>query len=156
KYRWIGEEPASFIYVPLTQQPMSEMSYLIRRKAALPAAASLIAPVRQAVRSVDPNVPVIRMQPLRQSADLGLLPQHLAASIAGTLGLLALLLAAVGVYGVTAFAAASRAREFGVRMALGADRGRILRMVMWQGAKLCAIGGAIGLAISVAVTRLLS
>jgi predicted permease len=156
KYRWIGEEPAPFIYVPLAQQPMASMSYLIRRAADLPAGVSLTAQVRQAVRAVDPNVPLIRLQSLRQSADLGMLPQHLAASIAGTLGVLALLLAAVGVYGVTAFAAASRAREFGVRMALGADRGRILRMVMWQGAKLCAIGGAIGLVIAVAVTQLLS
>lgn len=156
KYRWIGEAPASFIYVPLTQQPMQEMNYLLRRAPTLPAGASLLEPVRRALRATDPNVPLIRLQSLRQSADLGLLPQHLAASIAGALGLLALLLAGIGIYGVTAYAAVSRAREFGVRMALGADRNRILRMVIWQGARLCAIGGAIGLAASVAVTRLLA
>jgi hypothetical protein len=131
------------------------MSYLIRRAAALPAASSLFAPVRQAVRSVDPNVPVIRMQPLRQSADLGLLPQHLAASIAGTLGLLALLLAAVGVYGVTRVRRGEpRARVRRAQWPWALTAAGFLRMVMWQGAKLCAIGGAIGLAISVAVTRI--
>jgi len=156
KYRWIGEAPAPFIYVPYAQHAMAEMNYLLRRAQALPAGASLVPQVRQTVRGFDANLPLVRMQPLRQSADLGLLPQHLVASVAGLLGAPALLLAGIGIYGVTAFSAASRSREFGLRMALGADRSRILRLVIGQGVRLCAMGAAIGIALSIGVTRLLS
>ena len=112
--------------------------------------------VRSALKSFNANLPLVGMQSLQSYADLGLLPQRLAASLAGSLGILALLLAGIGVYGVTAFAVASRTREIGVRIALGADRARVMRLVLLQGARLAAIGGAIGLAVSLAVTQLIS
>ena len=155
KYRWIGEEPAPFIYVPYAQNPMREVNYFLRRSAGRTTSASLMPDVRQALKAFDPNLPLVRLHPLRESADLGMLPQRLAASIAGSLGLLSLLLAGIGVYGVTAYAVASRAREIGVRMALGADRRRVMSMVLWQGARLSAIGGALGLAMSFGVSQLL-
>ena len=96
------------------------------------------------------------MQSLRSYADLGLLPQTIAASLAGSLGVLALLLAGIGVYGVTAFAVASRTREIGVRIALGADRARVMRLVLWQGARLVVIGSAVGVVLAVGLTHLLS
>jgi predicted permease len=154
KYRWIGEAPAPFIYVPYAQQPMHDVNFFLRR--ADGSAASLQPAVRQALKQVDPNLPLVRMQPLRAYADLGLLPQRLAASLAGSLGVLALVLAGIGVYGVTAFAVASRTREIGVRVALGAGRGRVMRFVLWQGARLAAIGGAIGLALALGVSQLVS
>jgi predicted permease len=154
KYRWIGEAPAPFIYVPYAQQPTREVNYLVRRDAA--ASLDLQPAVRDALKSFDPNLPLIRMQPLQSYADLGLLPQRLAASLAGSLGVVALLLAGLGIYGVTAFAVASRTREIGVRIALGADRARVMRMVLWQGARLTAIGGAIGLALSLGASQLVS
>ena len=135
---------------------MLEVNYFIRRGTGPAADASLLPAVREALRAFNPNLPLVRMQALRASADLGLLPQRLAASVAGSLGLLALVLAGIGVYGVTAFAVASRTREIGVRMALGADRGRVMRMVLWQGARLSAIGGAIGIAVAIGVTQLIS
>ncbi len=156
KYRWLGEAPAPFIYVPYAQQPMREVNYFVRRADGLPAAASLMPDVRRALKAFDPNLPLVRMQSLRSYADLGLLPQKLAASLAGSLGALALLLAGIGLYGVTALAVASRTREIGVRIALGADRARVMRLVLWQGARLAAIGGAIGTALSLATTRLLT
>ena len=156
EYRWVGEAPAPFIYVPLAQQPMLEVNYFIRRGTGPAAGGPLLPAVREALRGFNPNLPLVRMQSLRASADLGLLPQRLAASVAGSLGLLALVLAGIGVYGVTAFAVASRTREIGVRMALGADRGRVMRMVLWQGARLSAIGGAIGIAVAIGVTQLIS
>lgn len=154
KYRWLGEPPAPFIYVPYAQQPMREVNYFIRRAEQAPAT-DLLPAVRRALKSFDANLPLVRHQSLRQSADLGLLPQRLAASIAGSLGAVALLLAGLGVYGVTAYAVATRTREIGVRMALGADRGRLMRMMLWQGARLAAIGGAIGIALSMGVTQVL-
>ncbi len=111
--------------------------------------------MREAIKSFDRNLPLVRMQPLQTYADLGMLPQRMAASVAGSLGLVALLLAGIGIYGVTAFAVASRTREIGVRMALGADRSRVVRMVLWQGVRLTATGAAIGLALSLGVTQLL-
>ena len=154
KYRWIGEAPAPFIYVPYAQQPMREVNYLVRREST--ASLDLRPAVRDALKSFDPNLPLVRMQPLQSYADIGLLPQRLAASLAGSLGIVALLLAGLGIYGVTAFAVASRTREIGVRIALGADRARVMRMVLWQGARLTAIGGAIGLALSLGASQLVS
>jgi ABC-type antimicrobial peptide transport system permease subunit len=80
----------------------------------------------------------------------------MAASIAGSLGLLALLLAGMGLYGVTAFAVASRTREIGVRMALGADRARVVRLVVWQAARVAGIGGALGLLLAIGVSQLVA
>lgn len=156
KYRWIGEAPAPFIYVPYAQQPMLEVNYFVRRGDRLAAGTVLLPAVRQALRSFDPNLPLVRLQPLRDSADLGLLPQRLAAALAVSLGAVALLLAGIGLYGVTAFAVAGRTKEIGVRMALGADRRRVMRMVLWQGARLSAAGGAVGIALALGVTRILS
>lgn len=152
KYRWIGERQAPFIYVPYAQQPLRAVNYLIRRQ---PSSSLDLQPsVRQALASFDRNLPLIRMQTLQSYADLGLLPQQLAASVAGSLGFVALLLASIGIYGVVAYAVASRAREIGVRMALGADRARVMRMVIWQGARLVAIGGTIGLVLALGATQL--
>jgi len=162
KYRWIGEAPAPFIYVPYAQHPMREVNYFIRRAGggaaadSVAAGAPLLPAVRHALRAFDPNLPLVRLQPLRASADLGLLPQRVAATVAGSLGSLALLLAGIGVYGVTAFAVASRTREIGVRMALGADRARVMRMVFAQGVRLAAIGGSIGVAMAIGVAQLIS
>jgi predicted permease len=155
KYRWLGEEPAPFIYVPYAQEPMRDVNFFLRRAADAPAI-SLQPAVREALKTFDTNLPLVRIQSMRSYADFGLLPQRLAASIAGSLGVLALLLAGIGVYGVTAFAVASRTREIGVRIALGADRARVMRMVLWQGARLAAIGGAIGVALSLLVTQVLA
>lgn len=154
KYRWIGEAPAPFIYVPYAQHPTRDVHYFIRPVSG--DASALQPSLRAAIAAFDRNLPVVRMQSLQSYADLGMLPQKLAASIAGGLGMVALLLAGLGIYGVTAFAVASRSKEIGVRIALGADRARVLRMVLWQGARLTAIGGAIGLALAVAASQVIS
>src|SRR5262249_30365011 len=130
KYRWIGDGPRDFIYVPLTQQPVRRLHFFIRRHSSVDAGVSLQEPVRAAVRDFDRNLPLVEMMPFKQYADTGLLPQRIAASLAGSLGGVALLLAAIGIYAVTAFSVASRTREIGVRMALGADRTRVRRMVI--------------------------
>jgi ABC-type antimicrobial peptide transport system permease subunit len=129
--------------------------YFLRHRAGR--AVELEAPaVRQVLKAFNPNLPLIRDQRLRDLANLGLLPQRLAASVAGSLGLVALLLAAIGLYGVMAYAVAARTREIGVRMALGADRTAIMTATVRQALKLTTVGAIAGLAIALLVTRLLS
>jgi predicted permease len=156
KYRWLGETPRNFIYVPLAQTPTRRLHFFIRRNPALAASVNLQTPVREALKAFDRNLPLIQMTPFRQYADTGLLPQRIAASLAGALGGVALLLAAIGIYGVTAFSVASRTREIGVRMALGADRARVRRMVIGQALRITAIGGTIGLVVAFGLSRLLA
>jgi predicted permease len=154
KYRWIGEAPAPFIYVAYAQEPMREVNFLLRRAAG--SDTPLLPAVRVALNTFDRNLPLVTLQSLSAYADLGLVPQRMAASIAGSLGLLALLLAGMGLYGVTAFAVASRTREIGVRMALGADRARVVRLVVWQAARVAGIGGALGLLLAIGVSQLVA
>jgi predicted permease len=153
KYRWLGDGPRNFIYVPLAQNPMTTVNYFLRRTDA--AQETTLAPaVRGALQSFDPQLPLIHMASFRSYADVGLLPQRLAASLAGALGAVALVLAAIGVYGVTAYAVASRTREIGVRLALGADARRVVREALTQGARITAIGAVVGVGVALAVTHL--
>jgi ABC-type antimicrobial peptide transport system permease subunit len=120
------------------------------------AEASLQTSVRRVLRDYDANLPLVRLQPLSDYASLSLLPQRLAASIAGSLGTVALLLAAIGLYGVMAYAVASRSREIGVRMALGADAPDVVRLMLKYGLRLVAIGGVLGLVAAAGLAQVLS
>jgi predicted permease len=156
KYRSIGERPSQFIYVPISQQLWTRPYFFLRRSASASPATPFEATVRQTLRAFDRRLPLVAFAPLQQYADTGLLPQRIAASIAGSLGALALALAAIGLYGLTAFQVSSRSREIGVRVALGAGHAHILRLVVGEGMRLAVVGGAIGLCLSVGAARLLS
>jgi predicted permease len=155
KYRGLGDQPRQFVYVPLAQTPWTSLRIFLKRNDQF-AAAPLAPAVRQALRDVDRTLPLIDLAPFRQYADVGLLPQRIAASVAGSLGVVALVLSVIGMYGITAFAVASRTREIGVRIALGADRARVVGLVLRQALRLAVIGGVLGLAGAFGLTRLLT
>jgi ABC-type antimicrobial peptide transport system permease subunit len=152
KYRTLGEAPMAFIYVPHAQQFSDDMALLVRRSGT----ASAVPAVRAALRDLDPGLPIIRAQRLADAAAIGLVPQRVAATLAGSLGFVGLLLAAIGIYGVTSFGVAQRRREIGLRMALGAPGPQVLWLVLRQGLGLAAMGVAIGLGLGAIAARLLS
>jgi hypothetical protein len=137
----------NFIYVPLAQQFRPQITFYVRRAGD----ASQIAAMRQVVRDFDPALPVIFAQTLEDATALGLVPQHLAAWVSASVGSAGVLLAALGLYGLTAFAVAQRTREIAVRMALGASRRSILALVLTQSGRLAAFGAGVGLLLAMAV-----
>ena len=151
KYRSIGEAPRNYIYVPLAQQYVPDHFFVVRRAPG----PSRIAELRKAVIAFDPNLPVTYTQTLKDYTALALLPQRLAAWIAASVGTIGLLLAALGLYGLTAFSVAQRTRELALRMALGASREAVLSLVLTQSARLATVGAVVGLALAVGVSVLL-
>ncbi len=114
---------------------------------------ALLPGVRAAVRDVDPRIGVARPQRLRDVFDQSIASQRMMATLVGLFGGVALVLAAVGLYGVMAHMAGQRRTEIGIRLALGAKPASILSLILGEGLRLVAIGSAIGLATALATTR---
>ena len=146
----LGEAASPYFYAPLSQQYMSRVALLVKH-----GGRSAIPQVRAMLREMNPNLPVTTAMGLDQVTALGLIPQRIAASVAGALGSVGLLLAAIGIYGVTSYSVSRRTREIGIRIALGADRSNVLKLVLRQGLLLAVIGVAIGLACAAAASQLL-
>jgi putative ABC transport system permease protein len=153
KYNTLGEEPRPLYYLPLLQEYQGDVVLHVRTNTDPRA---LIAPVRDAIRRVDAAVPVFDMKTMDDHLLIALLPARLAGTLLGASGMLAVLLAAVGIYGVMAYSVAQRTREIGVRMALGASGRQLLVLVIGEGARLTGAGLAIGIVAAVGLTRLLS
>ena len=152
KYRSLDEAPLNYIYVPLAQWYRSGTNLFVRTGNARSVAPAL----RRVIAGLDPHLPILDQQTMEEATAMSLFPQRLAALVSGALGVVALALAMLGIYGVIAYTVAQRTREIGVRVALGATRGSILAMVLRQGLVLAGVGIAIGLAAALAATRLLS
>ncbi len=152
KYRSLGDAPRSFVYVPLQQQYDSRVTIVARTHRGQ----RLAGEIRALVASMNPNLPIVAAQTLDEYTALNLVPQRVAASVSGSLGLVGLLLAAIGIYGVMAYAVTRRTREIGVRIALGAQRADVVGMVLRQGMSLALIGSCVGLLLAAAVSRLLA
>lgn len=149
KYRTLGEEPRLFIHVPLQQQYLPRTTIIARSTHGQRLAGEL----RALLASMNPNLPIVTSQTLEDFAAFGLLPQRIAASISGSLGVVGLLLAAIGIYGVTAYMVTSRTREIGIRMALGAQRADVIRLVLRQGMTLVLAGVVLGVALAAGASR---
>ena len=152
KYRTLGEEPRNFIYVPMAQRYISRAHLLVRVSGPTSPAAA----VRKMIADLDPALPILDQMSFETHAATSLFPQRIALYVAGSLGGVALLLALLGIYGVAAYGVAQRTREIGVRVALGADRGRVVGLVLRHGFRLAGIGVAIGSLAGLGATRLLS
>ncbi len=155
KHFWIAEPPLDFVYLPYTQNPRSALTLVAESNAP---DASTIAPVlREVVSGLDRNMPVFDVRTMQNLYTQRAVktPNMIAESVAG-LGLMGLILAMVGLYGLIAYSVSRRTREIGIRMAIGADRQSVIRMVLKQGLVLGSIGVGAGLVISFFACRLLT
>ncbi|HSM88058.1 MAG TPA: ABC transporter permease [Candidatus Limnocylindrales bacterium] len=152
KYLGPAEDPAPFFYMPGAQHPQLVRTLQVRTASA---PESLIPEVEREIHSLAPGLPLISIETMEQSLEglNGLFFFRMGTRFAGALGLLGLVLALVGVYGVISYAAAQRTHEIGVRMALGASRASILKMVLKQGCVLIGAGVVAGLALTFVAVR---
>jgi len=154
KYALFGEEPTSFVFLSLGQRYASRQVLHIRTREGIEPT-DVIQALRQEVAALDRDVAVERAIPLTAAVGSSLFPQRFAATLIGTFGVLGLVLAGLGVYGVLAHSVAQRTRELGIRVALGARSRDVLRLVLGRGALLAAAGTTAGLAVAAVVTRFL-
>ena len=154
KYHELTEQPRGFVYVPERQRAdLSDITLLVRT-AGDPR--SLLPALGEAVHALDRSLPLFQAITLEDALQQRLDKERGASSVLGVFGGLALLLAALGLYGVMAYAVAQRTREVGVRMALGAERLRVLRQFVGEGVRLATIGIVIGLVLAAALTRVIA
>ena len=152
KYNSLGEEPKAALFRPQLRDYSTAVSMVARTKGD---PKTVLAAMQREMRNLDSTLPLYGMKTLKDHMKIPLFPAKMAAGALGSFGVLALILAAVGIYGVMSYVVAGRTREIGLRMALGARTGNVRRLILRQGMSLALIGSAIGLGIAFATTRLL-
>jgi predicted permease len=153
KYRSLGEQPTPAVFEPVAQSWSSSITLVARSSMPEDQVASLL---RRAVAEIDPSMSTYDGGSLTDQLGLVLFPARIAATILGAFGLLAVVLAATGVYGIMAYAVARRTREIGIRMALGAKPSQVLGAVLSHTALLLAIGTTAGIVLALIAGRLFS
>ena len=151
KYQSLGEDPKSFFYRPLLQDYEPGVQLIVRTTGDTP----IVDALRQQVRALDPRLALVGIETLEQHMQLPLFPARAAGLLLGLFGALALTLAVVGLYGVMSYSVSQRTREIGVRVALGARRIDVVRLIVGQGLRLTLSGMAIGVVCSLALTWIL-
>jgi len=146
------EQTPPFMYFSLLQNYYSTATALVRTRGE---ASNWREEVRREVRALDTALPVFDEKTLEAHSGIGVFDQRLAVSFSSGFGFLTLLLAAIGLYGVVAYVVAARTREIGIRLALGARNSDVVKLTLWNGARLIVVGVAIGLAAAFAVAKLL-
>jgi macrolide transport system ATP-binding/permease protein len=145
KYGSINERPLPQLFFPLSRNDASTLRLFVR---AAGDPSPMVAEVRNAIRGIDPALPVYDARTLNEHMQVAVFAQRMAANLLGAMGVLALLLAAIGLYGVMAYAVSQRTQELGIRLALGASPSSLLNMIVGQGMKLTMLGLVIGLALA--------
>jgi hypothetical protein len=144
KYRYISESGRHFIYVPMKQEPTSQINFYVKHAPGRTVAQD----IRTAMAQVEPSVPIVQLESFDDATALGLIPQRITAWIAGSVGTVGIGLAALGLYGLMAYLVTQRTREIAIRMALGASDGDMQSMVLRQAARLGVTGGIVGLGLA--------
>ena len=150
--RRVGQLDGPFFYTPASPRKFTGLSFVLRTKGNQPAS---ISAVKELARSLDKDA-FVTVEPLEENLRRMLEPQRLGAWFSATVSLLALLLAATGIYGMLSYHVAERTSEIGIRMALGAQRRNVLLLIVGDGMKLAGIGTALGIVAAVALTKVMS
>jgi predicted permease len=145
KYSSINERPLPQLFLPMARSEVSTLRLFVRTDGD---PGPLVTELRNTIRGLDASLPVYDARTLTEHMQTAVFAQKMAANLLGAMGVLALLLAAIGLYGVMAYAVSQRTQELGIRLALGASPGSLLGMIVGQGMKLTAIGLVIGLALA--------
>jgi predicted permease len=154
RYNSLGERTPDYLYLPLSGYPREEVFLQVRGQPG--GEATLRRALPGIVRELDPLLPPVTASSLSDDMRITLLPAQLGAALLGAFGALALVLASMGIYGVASYSVALRTRELGIRAALGATAGDVMRMVLGQSLRVAAIGTAIGLVGALAIARLIA
>ncbi len=152
KIRSLAEDPTPFVYTALGQGDPSAI-WLVAATAGDPE--SLLEPILRAVRAEAPDALIIQERTMARHLRIMTLPLQLGVSALGAFALLALLMASIGLYGTVSYAVAQRSREVGIRLSLGADRGMVVRLLLWSGFRLVLAGAVVGVLVAFALSRLL-
>jgi len=153
KYSWIGEKPQDFVFLAERQNPLRSMTLMAE---SIGDSARLIAPLREAIHGLDSGMPVFDVWTMEDMYQLrAVRTPHVIVETVASMGMMGLVLALVGLYGLVAYAVNRRTKEFGIRLAIGAKPVSVLSMVLRQGAFLAGCGLIVGIPLSVAAGRLL-